>query len=170
MIPRGLDRPGSPAEHDGRGSDDLAGSSPDSGETLLELLIALAIIGIAMVAVVGAMSTGIVISDVHRKQAVAGASVSGYAETAKQDAKSSGYQSSCSPTYASTFTVPTGYVKSIVAVSFWTGTAFQASCSATADIGVQRVTLRVSSSDGRASESLVVVVRKPCRPSDAVCT
>jgi len=120
--------------------------------------------------VVGSMSTGIVISDVHRKQAVARAAVSSYAETAKQDAKSSGYQSSCSPTYGAAFALPAGYVKSVVGVSFWTGSTFQATCSAAADIGIQRITLRVASSDGRASESLVVVVRKPCRPSDSACS
>jgi len=142
----------------------------DSGETLIELLMSIAIMGIAMVAVMGAMSTGVLTSDVHRKQAVAGTAVDSYAESVKQAVKSTGYQSSCSPTYGSTFTLPTGYTKSIVAVSFWTGTAFQATCSTAADVGVQRVTLQIASSDGRASERLVVVVRKPCRTSDGACT
>ena len=142
----------------------------ERGETLIEILVALTIIGIAMVAIVGAMSTGIIVSDRHRKQAVAGAAVMGYAEAVKQAAKTSGYQPSCTPTYGSAFAVPSGYAKSIVSVVFWTGAAFQASCSAGSDIGVQRLTLQVRSSDGRASERLVVVVRKPCRSSDAACT
>jgi len=146
----------------------------DRGETLIELLMALAIIGIAMVSIVGAMTTGIIVSDRHRKQAVAGANVIGYAEAVKQAAKSSGYEMSCTPTYGSTFSVPTGFAKSIVAVSFWNGTAFPAAtctaAAAAADIGVQQLTLQVASSDGRAAERLVVIVRKPCRPSDAACT
>lgn len=142
----------------------------ERGETLIELLIALAIIGIAMVAVVGAMSSGILVSDLHRKQAIAGSAVLSYAEAVKQAAKSSGYQASCSPTYGSGYAVPAGYAKSMVSTSFWTGSAFQASCLASGDTGIQRVTLQVASSDGRASERLVVVVRKPCRTSDAACS
>jgi Tfp pilus assembly protein PilE len=149
--------------------DDQTVPAHDSGETLIELLMAIAIIGIALTAVMGAMSTGILMSDVHRKQAVAGTLVAGYAESVKQAVKSSGYQVSCAPTYASTFAMPTGYTKSIIAVSFWTGTAFQATCSTAGDTGVQRLTLRVASTDNRASERVVVVVRKPCRPTDAVC-
>lgn len=141
----------------------------DAGETLIELLMAIAIIGIAMVAVMGAMSTGVLTSDRHRKQAVAGTLVDGYAESVKQAARFAGYQVSCSPTYASTLTVPTGYTKSVVAVSFWTGTAFQTTCSTAGDVGVQRLTLQVASSDGRASERLVVVVRRSCGASDAAC-
>lgn len=143
----------------------------DRGETLIELLMSLTIIGIAMIAIVGAMTTGILVSDRHRKQAIAGAAVMSYAESVKQAVKS-GYQPSCAPTYGSSFTVPDGYTNSIVAgtVSFWTGTGFQTTCNSSEDTGVQRLTLQVASADGRATERLVVVVRKPCRSSDAACT
>lgn len=142
----------------------------ERGESLIEILIALAIIGIAMVAIVGAMTTGVLVSDRHRKQAIAGSTVLSYAEAVKEAVKTTGYQVSCTPTYGSGHAVPTGYDKSMIAVSFWTGTSFQASCLASGDIGIQRVTLQVASSDGRASEQLVVIVRKPCRTSDAACT
>jgi hypothetical protein len=132
--------------------------------------MSIAIIGIALTAVMGVMSSGILMSDVHRKQAVAGTVVAGYAESVKQAVKTNGYQVSCAPTYASTFATPTGYVKSIISVSFWTTAGFQTTCSTTGDVGVQRLTLRVASSDGRASERVVVVVRKPCRPIDAACS
>ena len=52
----------------------------DAGESLIELLIAVAIMGIAVVAVVGLITTGIVMSDIHHKQAIAGAYVRDYAE------------------------------------------------------------------------------------------
>ena len=55
----------------------------DTGETLVELIIAVAIMGIAVVAIVGGMATFILMSDVHRKQASAGANVRNYAEAVK---------------------------------------------------------------------------------------
>ncbi|MDQ1740524.1 MAG: hypothetical protein QOE53_2176, partial [Pseudonocardiales bacterium] len=55
-------------------------SDRDRGETLLELLIALAIMSIAVVAIVGGLVAGIAMSDIHRKQSTAGAAVRDYAE------------------------------------------------------------------------------------------
>ena len=45
----------------------------DRGETLLELLIAVVIMGVAVVAVVAALVNSVQLSDVHRKQATAAA-------------------------------------------------------------------------------------------------
>jgi Tfp pilus assembly protein PilV len=45
------------------------GSAPERGESLIELLVALLIMGTAVVAVVGGLGTAIIMSDVHRKQA-----------------------------------------------------------------------------------------------------
>ena len=59
-----------------------ARSAPnDKGETLLELMMAVAIMGIAVVAIVGGIATSILMSDIHRKQTTAGAYVRNYAET-----------------------------------------------------------------------------------------
>ena len=50
---------------------------------------------------------------------------------------------------------------------YWGATGWQTGCSA--DTGLQRLTIQVASDDGRAAEQLTVVVRKPCRLSDALC-
>ena len=128
----------------------------DEGETLIEVIMAVAIMGIAVVAIVGGIATTIFMSDVHRKEATAGAYVRNYAE-----AVTGHYDASASPSYlpaAVGFTAPSGFTAAVTSVQCWNGAGFGL-CSATN--AVQQVTLNVASADLRASESLVVVVRKP---------
>jgi type II secretory pathway pseudopilin PulG len=161
----------------------------DRGETLLELLIALTILGVAVVAVVGGLSAAIMLSDVHRKQATAGVAVRDYAEavetaivtsrvTADGHVTTDGYVAcggaeNPAAVYASPtgFAAPTGFTRSAVAGSlrYWNGTAWQATCPGTGDTGLQRLTLQVASNDGRATERLDVVIRKPCRLIESLC-
>jgi type II secretory pathway pseudopilin PulG len=151
-----------------------AGREQDSrGETLIELLISMTILGITVVALVIGIGTSIVVSDTHRKEAVAGSAVRSYAEAIENsvDAASTSYGSCATPaTYASTpgFTAPSGYTATVTAVTYWNGTGFATSCAA--DLGVQRLALTVASADSRATERLVLVIRRPCRAADAVCS
>lgn len=136
----------------------------DRGETLLELLIALTIMSIAVVAVVGGLLAAVAVSDIHRKQSTAGAAVRDYAESVEKYVAGTGYTACAAPSaYAAGavgFTVPSGYSASAVAVRYWSGAAWAA--SPCADVGLQELTIQVASSDSRASERLVVVLRKPC--------
>jgi hypothetical protein len=43
---------------------------------------------------------------------------------------------------------------------YWSGSAWQSSC--TTDLGLQQLTVQVASDDGRATERVDVVLRKPC--------
>jgi type II secretory pathway pseudopilin PulG len=152
---------------------DAPTSSADGGESLLELLIAIVILGIAVVAVVGSLVTGVLVSDVHRKQTTAGATLRNYAESVESSvaAATSAYTSCAAPAAYATpsgFTAPAGYTASVTAVRYWNGVptlSFSTSC-ASPDSGVQKVSLRVSSNDGRATETLDIVIRKPCRTTD----
>jgi type II secretory pathway pseudopilin PulG len=146
-----------------------AGSGPASdrerGESLLELLIGLAIMSIAVVAVVGGLVSSIMASDIHRKQSTAGAAVRDYAENVEKYVAGTGYTSCASPSaYAPGtvgFSAPAGYTASAVTMRYWSGTAWTAgSCSS--DLGLQQLTIQVASSDTRATEQLVLVLRKPC--------
>ena len=144
----------------------------DRGESLLEVLVAVSIMGIAMVAIVGSLVTGILVSDVHRKQATAGAAVRDYGEAIENAVAGGGYvPCATAASYASPagFAIPAGYSKSVVAGSmrYWNGSGWQTGC--TTDIGLQQLTLQVASTDGRASERIVVVLRRPCRLSDPLC-
>jgi type II secretory pathway pseudopilin PulG len=137
----------------------------DRGETLIELLVTVVILGTAVVALVGGLALAVRVSDMHRKQATAGAAVRAFAEALQTmvAATPTGYVDCADDTtYEGTYTgAPAGYVPDVTAVSYWDGAAFVATC--TTDTGVQRVSLTVASADGRASESLDVVLRKPCR-------
>jgi hypothetical protein len=58
-------------------------------------------------------------------------------------------------------------------VRYWNDSVFSATCAP--DLGVQQVSLRVSSADHLAVEDLDVIIRKPCRPladfpADTACT
>jgi type II secretory pathway pseudopilin PulG len=142
--------------------------SDDRGETLLELLIAVVIMGVAVVAVIGTLVTSVQLSDVHRKQATASAAVRDYGEAITNAVDSGGYVACAGVgSYATGYAVPAGYAKSVVSVRYWNGGGWQSSCSA--DTGLQQLTIQVASADGKASEQLAVVVRKPCGLSDSPC-
>lgn len=143
-----------------------AGRRRDSGETLLELLVAISIMSIAVVAVVGGLTTALMMSDIHRKQATAGVALRNFAETIHRTVESGGYPAGCAALSVS-FAPPAGFSSSITKMSYWTGSGWSGSCSA--DTGLRQLTLRVASSDSRAVEQLVIEVRKPCGLADALC-
>jgi type II secretory pathway pseudopilin PulG len=152
----------------------------DRGETLVELLVALVILGTAVVALIGAVATGVRMSDIHRKEATAGSYVRSFGEAVNTavNATPTGYTACATiTTYTGAYTVPdtAGYVADVTTVTYWNGTAFVATC--TTDRGVQKLTLRVRSKnratgqpDGRASETLDIVIRKPCRSGETACS
>jgi hypothetical protein len=144
------------------------------------LLVAVVIMGIAIVAVVGGISTSIMMSDIHHKQATAGASVRDYAEAIETFVAGGGYASCATPaTYSPVkvgYSAPTGYTAAITALTYWQDStttptqatpAFYATCptktnNVAGDSGLQQLSLKVSSADGRATEKLIVVLRQPC--------
>jgi type II secretory pathway pseudopilin PulG len=147
---------------------DMDPDSGDRGETLLELVIALTVMAIAVVAIVGGAITTITTSDLHRKQTTAGAAVRDYAETLETFVGGTGY-ASCATTsgYRPAAVGFTGYdssnyTASVAGVQYWIGGSWTASCTAATDSGLQQLRLQVASTDTRAVEQLVVVVRKPC--------
>lgn len=125
----------------------------DSGYTLVELLLAVAILGIGGVAVVGAMMTSITISDLGLRQAEGQGEVRAYAEAVAGAA-----YVNCAASYSAPYSAPIGYTASMT-VAYWNGTSFTGSCGP--DRGLQRVTLSVTATDGRGSESVAIAKRAP---------
>jgi len=124
----------------------------EAGFTLVELLLAVSILGIGVVAVVGGMMTSIQVSDLGRRQAEGQVALRAYAEAVAGVA-----YSSCAPSYSTTYSPPSGYAKSMT-VAYWDGTStFTSTCGS--DKGLQRVTLTITADDGRASESVAIAKR-----------
>jgi type II secretory pathway pseudopilin PulG len=140
----------------------------EPGETLIELIVAITILGVCVVAIGAGITVSIMISDIQRDQATAGAYVRSYAEAIESTVSNSTWQGcDASPsTYQSPagFALPStaNFTASVSSVRYGdaTGQTFTTGCGA--DYGVQQLTLTVASTDLRASEQLVVVIRDPC--------
>lgn len=137
----------------------------DHGETLIELVVALAILGIAAVAILTGVMTSIRASTLHRNEATGGAYVRSFAEAIQNYVDANGFPG-CGGADAAYEGVtvpdlPDGYDTDVVSIQSWTGTAW----SACTGLGIQRVELTVTStgdSVNQAVEDLVVVLRMPC--------
>jgi prepilin-type N-terminal cleavage/methylation domain-containing protein len=145
----------------------IDGGGGDRGETLIELVVAVVILGIAAVSIVFAMTLSVKTSDIDRKEATAGAAVRNYAETIENLVNGGGYVAGTGAYPA--YTPPSGYTASASKLC-WTASSTWATCTASNDIGLQQLTLTVASNDARASEKVVIVVRKPCAPGQTTCT
>lgn len=143
----------------------------DHGETLIEILVSMTILGLAGVAVLAGLQLAITASDIQRKETTGGAYVRNYAEALqKYIASANANYVSCATTsnYSAatvSFTPPTGFSSSVTKVQSVSPSgalgSFTSPCG-TSDTGVQAVTLTVSSADNRAHEKLMVLIRKAC--------
>ena len=138
----------------------------DGGDTLVEALVTVAVLGVAFVALLGGMATAIRASDVHRKQAMAEITLSNYVE-AVQAAPYVSCPSAGPASYATaTVTVPSGLAAPTILdtaskpFEFWASGLFQLACAVT-DGGAQRMWLQVSSTDGRVVESVQILKQQP---------
>jgi prepilin-type N-terminal cleavage/methylation domain-containing protein len=143
------------------------------GMTLVEILVAVAILGIAVAGIVSGIGATSLTSDRHRKQATADTVVKSYAEAIKQKVDVGAYVScttavptplaSYAPSNLNGFSAPSGYSAVATKIQYWdtSSGSFQSSCPAGDDKGAQLLTLSARSDDGRATEVVDIVVRKP---------
>jgi prepilin-type N-terminal cleavage/methylation domain-containing protein len=162
------------SEFGAAGSTELATPSTvragDRGETLIELLVAMLIMGVGVVTLLGGMATGVRMSVIYHEQALAGTQVRAYAESIESSiyASPSGYTDCATTlTYGLSFIPAPNYTASITSITYWDGTStFVPTCTTTptdTDTGIQELTLAVSNINDGETESLVIIIRRPCR-------
>ena len=139
----------------------------DRGDTLIELIVTVAIMGVALVAILGAIGTAIVMSNLHRKQAEAGAAARELVEAIENTVADEDDLRACSAVgdYATPagFSWP-GFTPSIAETRSWNGDAWQNGCVA----GARMYSLTVAMSENdpvseslRVVETVTVVLRRP---------
>ncbi|HEY6797710.1 MAG TPA: hypothetical protein VI248_23795 [Kineosporiaceae bacterium] len=148
----------------------------DRGETLLELVISLCIIGIAVVAVLAAVRLAVDASSFDQRRVEAKSALRSWSETIAARVTDASYLPCASASaFAAAFgydgPARTGYTASVAQVQYWNGTAFTSgsggggACVAGDDTGTQRVLLRMTVADSiypGFTSQLWVTVRKPC--------
>jgi hypothetical protein len=132
----------------------------DAGTTLIEALMTIAIMAACFAAILGGVSTQILMSDLHRKQASAQTILRSYADAIEASTTWRGCAAvtgDYAPGQMSYSDYPSGYTPSATAVKYWdaAGATFTSTC--TTDPGLQLVTIQVRTD--RATESMDVVKR-----------
>lgn len=143
----------------------------DAGETLVELLVTILVVGTSAAAVMGAAAIAVGASTLDSRQVRAqavlrtwGESVAGVGDAAYGNCLTAGEVAAATPAPSP---LPAGFTASVSDVAYWNaGTStFVAGCPAGGDPGLRRVTLRLvadSALYAGFTETLDVVVRKPC--------
>jgi type II secretory pathway pseudopilin PulG len=128
-------------------------ASRDAGETLIEIVISIAIMGIAFVALMGGMLTAVSMSTLHRQQADAQLQL----VSALEQVKSAPYVDCAINT---TYPRPAGVTNEIV--EYWNGIDFGTTCydASVTYYSTQRITVTVKSDDGRVTRSETILKRR----------
>jgi len=155
---------------------DLERGTGDAGTTLIEILMAVILVGIAFVALLAGLSTVALGSDIHRQQADAEVVLTSAAEHLKApEVLHQPCAEPDNPIYlaaARSAVVPPGWdlptsTINILAVHYWDGSDFAEDnlCYDTPAFGnlltLQEITLEVRSPDERAVESITIVQSPP---------
>jgi Tfp pilus assembly protein PilE len=134
------------------------------GETLVELLVTVTIMGMVIVALVAGLSTTLVAGDSHRQESRAEGVLRSYAEWLESPATVP-YTACGSPSdytsAASGFAPPAGWTVSVTGVAYLQpGREYGADCGT--DLGAQQLTVRAVSPHAAhgADESVVIVKRR----------
>jgi type II secretory pathway pseudopilin PulG len=139
--------------------------SGDRGDTLVEILISIIIMGIAGVAIITALQEGIFGSVSHRDAAEAESAMRYFAENVTNQTYD---KCTTSPAHSAAYTVglPSGaaytaLTGSITKTEYWDdiNSTYSTSCPSDADRGLQRLTLKIKSTDNRVTTTVMILKR-----------
>ena len=119
------------------------------GSTLVELVVTIAIMGIAFSTLLGGTFTAVAASDRHRKAAAAENVLASFAEAVK----AAPYEPCSETAYKDSYAPPEHFTVRVV------DCAANSPSGIAAVPGVQLLDLKVSSDDGRATETVEIVKR-----------
>lgn len=142
----------------------------EAGYTLTEVLVALMILSVAIVAIVGAMGSSIFSSRVHRSVVTGDTAVRAYAEQILQG----GYVPCATPSGANQYptmtNAPGGFTVTITNITYYTGTApgvgnvptaqFSPTCPSP-DNAAQKIVILAQPLNNAGKQSLAIVKRAP---------
>jgi type II secretory pathway pseudopilin PulG len=140
----------------------------DAGESLVELLVSIAIMGIAVTAILGAITMGATASSLHKNEAQSQTLVRNWAEKVSDDSRTPGFWACPDPVIPLATGLPTGYTPTR-SVSYWNPSTMKfdgPSCAG--DKGLRKIQLTVSAPASLGpgfDQSIFLVVRNPCDPT-----
>lgn len=133
----------------------------DAGESLVELLVTVIILGLVTSGLAASLLATGNASTLARRQAQAQNTLRSWAEEVGAAAYTDCAQA---PKFAGLVpALPGGLTGSVTSVRYWDGTAFAATCGT--DTGIQRVTLTITVANTLSDplvRGITVVVRRPC--------
>jgi len=142
--------------------------STEAGETLVETLITVVLLGLLATGIVGAFASVITVSNFDAETAGAEAVVRTYAQAWQRRAYVDCTAGSSANPYSGKppgYSPPAGYTAAVSAVRFWDGTssspaAFVTTCAAGGDAGLQELVVSVTPTDAPAT-TLTIDKRAP---------
>jgi Tfp pilus assembly protein PilV len=129
----------------------------DAGETLVELLVSIVIMGIAVTAILGAVGMASNSSSTHENLAKAQGLLRNWAESLT-------YSTTCPPA-VNPFSAPSGFTTNSATVAYWNPTSRQFNGACGSSTGMYRVTLSITATGGQGAsipQTLDVTMRRPC--------
>lgn len=143
------------------------GDRGEAGETLIEVIIASSLMALVVVALIAGLGTIVLAGHVHREQTDANANLVAAAERVKSAALTrvpcATASSYLATAQAASPALPSGWAISIASVEYEnfgsSGVSWDTTCheTSTNTLGLQRITLQITSADGRVNPKLSVV-------------
>ena len=141
----------------------MSGRPTDAGETLVEILLSIMILGIAVAALMFGMGAAATTSGYHDRQAQQAETVRNYVAALQAMT-----YVNCATQYVppAAGLIPTGYAitpAQVVGYAFGAQYPYPGGCTSTGDEGAQQLRFSISQGDARVrSDELYVIKRKPC--------